>query len=859
MKPIDLRAIILFIGFFFPVSLKAVLFNGIYYNVHNADMTASVSGYDHYYNIVNNHVDLVIADEIVYENKVYKVTSIEEMKKQTRWEKGNRFPITYYTGPFMYTFGNGYNGGDNRINSLVIGNNITSIPEYAFYLCTGLTSITIGNSVTTIGEHAFSGCKSLTSVTIPNSVTSIGAGAFGGCSGLTSVTIGNSVTSIGNRAFSNCTGLTSISIPNSVNTINDNTFSGCSSLNSLTIGAGVVSIGSNAFFNCTSLKSLVIPRNVASINQDSFLDCIGLESIKVEPGNSIFDSRENCNAIIETSTNVLKLGCMNTVIPNTVSEIGSYAFRGYVLPSLYVTDNINKIGDGNSAVKVIDLSYCLDANKVSSYIKISSLDYRNLNSLFEVDGLVYVPVSPSDRTCAIIDNKKFKSTGRYDIGTVTFNGITFSVTKIGDYAFYKNNIKELKLDFNGSIGESAFAECDSLETVETNGNISFNPSDKRGATHKGAFYGCDGLVSVKIGYGLTSIWGFADCKNLKQIELSNSVKKIEGDAFLRCSSLQSVKMGSGVSYVGMAAFEDCTSLKDIQLCNVRVIEKYAYSNCTALSNIVIPPSLTEINACAFENCENLRNVIIESGSKLFFKETYYSTGDWFKNCPIESVYIGRDVGGDFSPFSGGTIKKLRIAGNISFNSGGGAFSGCKNLKTVKIEDGATKIGPYDFRSCSSLESVSVGSGIISIGKEAFSGCVGLTSLICEAVTPPGCSSNALTDINKWNCKLYVPGNSITQYQVANQWKEFFFIDTIDNFLTNVQSIHTQPVSVHASNGLITISNVKEGQYIAIYLIDGTHIASATAVDGTAQVVTNVKKGNVLIVRICEKAHKVMMQ
>ena len=816
-------------------------------------MTASVSGYD------RSLKDLVIADEIVYQNKVYKVTSIEEMEEQLRYEKGERFPKSYYSGPFMYNFGEDYNytGGDSWLKSVIIGNNITSIPKMAFYRCTGLMSITIGNNVTTIGESAFVGCSSLISITIPNSVTSIAENAFGGCSSLTSVAIPNSVTSIGERAFSGCSGLTAISIPNSVKAISDNTFSGCCSLNSLAIGAGVVSIGSKAFFNCTGLKSLVIPRNVASIEPTSFLDCIGLESIKVEPGNSIFDSRENCNAIIETSTNVLKLGCMNTVIPNTVSEIGSYAFRGYVLPSLYVTDNINKIGDGNSAVKVINLSY--DANKVSSYIKISSLDYRNLNSLFEVDGLVYVPVSPSDRTCAIIDNKKFKSTGRYDIGTVTFNGITFSVTKIGDYAFYKNNIKELKLDFNGSIGESAFAECDSLETVETNGNISFNPSDKRGATHKGAFYGCDGLVSVKIGYGLTSIWGFADCKNLKQIELSNSVKRIEGDAFLRCSSLQSVKMGSGVSYVGMAAFEDCTSLKDIQLCNVRVIEKYAFSNCTALSNIVIPPSLTEINACAFENCENLRNVIIESGSKLFFKETYYSTGDWFKNCPIESVYIGRDVGGDFSPFSGGTIKKLRIAGNISFNSGGGAFSGCNNLKTVKIEDGATKIGSYDFRSCSSLESVSVGSGIISIGKEAFSGCVGLTSLICEAVTPPGCSSNALTDINKWNCKLYVPGNSITQYQVANQWKEFFFIDTIDNFLTNVQSIHTQPVSVHASNGLITISNVKEGQYIAIYLIDGTHIASATAVDGTAQVVTNVKKGNVLIVRICEKAHKVMMQ
>ena len=825
MKTNILRTLLLLMGLFFSVSLNAVEYNGIYYNINNDDMTASVSGYDH------DLVDLVIADEIVYGNKVYKVTSIEALTVVWKHINGDAYTIDYHFGPFMTEKGFWH----RKLNSLIIGKNITSIPDGTFRGCTGLSSITIGSSVEKIGSGAFWGCTGLTSVTIPNSVTSIGEGAF-----------------------EDCIALTTIDIPNSVNSINDNVFSGCSSLNSLTIGSGVVSIGYKAFSNCTSLRSLVIPGNVASIKATSFLGCTGLESIKVEQTNNVFDSRENCNAIIESSTNTLLLGCMNSAIPSTVSRIGPNAFQDYVLHSFYITDNIKKIDDGNSAVKVIRLSDCF--NNFSSYEVITIYDYSNLNSLFEVDGLVCVPVSPSDRTCAIIDNKNFKSTGCYDIGTVTYNGITFSVIKIGDYAFYKNNMRGVKLSFKGSIGSNAFGECDALETVEMNGITQIIAGHN--GVDCGSFYGCDALVSVKVGDGITSIGGFADCKNLKQIELSNSVKEIKEYAFYGCSSLLSVKMGSGVSYVRHSAFSKCTSLKDIQLCNVQEIEGYAFTHCTALSNIVIPPSLKVIYAGAFNNCENLRNVIIESGSKLSFADKY-SLGEWFDNCPLDSVYIGGNIGGAYnSPFSNKPIRVLLISGNANFGhkaNMNGAFSYCKNLKTVMIEEGATEIGYRAFYGCSSLESVSIGSTVTSIGYEAFSGCANITKLICEAATPPSCSSKALTDINKWNCKLYVPANSITQYQAADQWKDFFFIDTIDHFLANVNSVQDQPVSILASNGLISVSNVEEGQRVAVYLVDGRQMALATAKNGTAQIVANVNRGNMIIVKIGSKVHKIMMQ
>ena len=120
---------------------------------------------------------------------------------------------------------------------------VTSIGNYAFYGCRGLTSVTIGNSVTSIGDNAFYNCSGLTSVTIPNSVTSIGNYAFFNCSGLTSVAIPNSVTSIGGYAFKNCSGLTSVTIPNSVTSIGMQTFCGCRGLTSVTIPNSVTSIG----------------------------------------------------------------------------------------------------------------------------------------------------------------------------------------------------------------------------------------------------------------------------------------------------------------------------------------------------------------------------------------------------------------------------------------------------------------------------------------------------------------------------------------------------------------------------------------------------------------------------------------
>ena len=230
----------------------------------------------------------------------------------------------------------------SNLISVTIGNSVNIIGEQAFYSCYDLTSVNIPSSVTTIKTSAFEVCG-LTSVIIPNGVTSIGSLAFQGCSDLTSVVLPDSITNIDEGAFANCDALSQVNIPNSINTLND-IFSGCYSLTSVTIPNSITSIGERAFWNCSGLTSVIIPNSVTSIGFQAFTGCDGLTSLNVASGNTVYDSRNNCNAIIETATNKLIQGCKVTIIPNTVTTIGESAFYGCnSLTSITIPNNVINI------------------------------------------------------------------------------------------------------------------------------------------------------------------------------------------------------------------------------------------------------------------------------------------------------------------------------------------------------------------------------------------------------------------------------------------------------------------------------------------------------------------------------------
>ena len=154
-----------------------------------------------------------------------------------------------------------------------------------------------------------------------------------------------SVTSIGNSAFMDCTNLTSISIPESVTSFEKGVFYGCIGLTSITIPSGMNTIGPSSFMGCTGLTSITIPKSVKEIGVESFSGCISLQSMIVEDGNTVYDSRQNCNAIIETSSNTLNFGCKQSVIPNSVTSIGSHAFNGCTnLSSINIPEGVICVG-----------------------------------------------------------------------------------------------------------------------------------------------------------------------------------------------------------------------------------------------------------------------------------------------------------------------------------------------------------------------------------------------------------------------------------------------------------------------------------------------------------------------------------
>ena len=288
--------------------------------------------------------------------EMYKITEVNAgvywHNKYYETAKGYILPnveTIIYPNTVKIVEGNNYSTGvypiGSDIKKIVLSQNLEIIGEKSFLGCYNLTDIVISEGVTSIGDEAFYGCSSLTNITIPESVIGIGQSTFRDCSSLTSITIPDSVTSIGDSTFYDCNSLTNITIPDSITSIGESAFSDCSSLTSIIIPESVTSIGICAFYGCSSLTSITIPDSVTSIGERAFFGCSGLTNINVDINNQYYDSRNNCNAIIEKSTNTLLYGCQNTIIPNSVTSIGDDAFyRCSNLTNITIPDSVTSIG-----------------------------------------------------------------------------------------------------------------------------------------------------------------------------------------------------------------------------------------------------------------------------------------------------------------------------------------------------------------------------------------------------------------------------------------------------------------------------------------------------------------------------------
>ena len=363
-----------------------------------------------------------------------------------------------------------------------------------------------GCPVTSIGEWSFEYCSGLTSVTIPSSVTSIGCGAFGNCSGLTSVTIPSSVTNICDSVFWGCSGLTSVTIPSSVTDIRSATFSCCSSLTSVTIPSSVTNIEINAFAGCSGLTSVTIPSSVTSVGGDAFYACSGLMSFSVDSANPNYSSR-NGLLCSKDGTTLIRGVNGDVVIPPIVTSIGEDAFSGCsALTSVTIPSSVTNIG-------VDAFSDCIGLTSVTIPSSVTSIGEC---AFAGCSGLTSVTISEGVTN---IGGEAFS-----DCIGLTSVTIPSSVTSIGDEedAFRGcSGLTSISVDPanpNYSSRNGMLCSKDgSLLIQGVNGDVTI-PSSVR-SIEAYAFSGCSGLTSVTIPSSVTSIgdYAFEECENLKTV------------------------------------------------------------------------------------------------------------------------------------------------------------------------------------------------------------------------------------------------------------------------------------------------------------------------------------------------------
>ena len=598
------------------------------------------------------------------------------------------------------------------LQSINLPAEVSTIEEAAFASCMYLTSVVFPDKVTTIKGRAFDKCDALSSIVFPASVTYIDKGAFVWCTGLTSIVVKEGNTKYDSRDNCNAVietatnqliiGISSSVIPNTVTSIGSQAFL-ASPMTSITIPSSVTTIEGGAFQD-SQLTSITIPKSVISLGWNIVRGCEQLTSIFVESGNPKYDSRDDCNAIIETGSNTLISGCVTTIIPASVTSIGNEGFAKCTMKSITIPETVQAIGDeafGNcyrltsliipEGVKTIGcraFRSCYGLKKVDLPSTLTSigndgfLDTNNLKTIisrisnpFPIDESVF---SNKSATLFVPESSvdAYKATAAWN----SFNTILSLESSLVNIEFADPKVKEI---------------CVANWDTDGDGELSkFEASLVTGSGIKNAFSNNKDITSFdefEFFVGVKDNFSFQGCLHLKSIKIPNSVTSIGDGAFWACQRLSSVTIPNSVISIGARAFQACRGL----------------------ISIAIPSSVTSIGSGAFSNCNNLTSIVVESGNM---------------------VYDSRDNCNAIIETSTNTLItgcKETIIPNSVTSIGDEAFSG-SGLTTINLSSNITSIGKRAFSYCEDLNSLSLPKNVSFIGEQAFSGCWSLISIIVDS-------------------------------------------------------------------------------------------------------------------------------
>ena len=506
------------------VDITKVEIDGIFYNLIRTTKQAEVTSNPYEYSGSVN-----IPEKVQYEGMGYSVTSIDE---------------------FAFS-------GCSGLTSVNIPNCVTSIGKWAFSDCNKLPVLKLPDNLVYIGESAFQDCYSIVSLTIPNSVTTIETRAFQNCNGIVSLTISSSLSKIDDYVFSGCS-IPTVNIPNSVVTIGTGAFQGCKVLTSVDIPNSVIEIGTSAFYGCSGLVSVTIPNSIKSIGMWAFMDCPALNSINIS------DLSSWCRIEFEYGGNPLCEGhhlflngseIKDLIIPNNVSEIKENAFSGGYFNTITIPEGIVSIGksafEGCSELKSISLPNSLESLGVQLFYGCT-----NLESI-------------------LIPNR---------------------VTK---------------------IETNTFLECANLSTVSIPDNVV--------SIGEQAFEGCLNLKSIKLPSGLLSIGrsAFKRCINLKSISIPDGVTILNEETFQDCAYLKSVKLPESLYIIGKNVFSNC-GVVSIDLSDPVAEYPEAIIHYYGLESIVIPEHVEYIYQEAFSDCPSLKKIEVQPATPPFLYDNSFS-------------------------------------------------------------------------------------------------------------------------------------------------------------------------------------------------------------------------------------------
>lgn len=750
--------------------------------------------------------------------------------------------------------------------SITIPNSVTDIGSRAFFYCENLESATLPNSITRIEECLFMGCKSLTNISGYNNVEYIGSNAFydtpwlakhsdganyigrvlymykGKMPANTTFRVKDGCTQIASSAFSDQDGLAAITIPSSLVTLEYNPFDDCDSLRSITVAndnpvfdsrnncnaiiktkenelivgcAGtkipntVKSIGSYAFkYGNSALYEINIPDNVDSIanyayigawnvkkitigkglrtmGNRSFDGCSRANSITVSSANPYFDSRDNCNAIIETATNRLILGCNNTVIPNSIKTIGIYAFESnYNIASITIPNSVTAIEDRAFAYMGNLRSITIGKN-VKTMGKNILLHHSDNRKLMSIRSLIDFPTD--------IDKDVFSK--EYWLEDSIYNHVTLYIPK-GSKANYQSaagwqnfkHIVEIDEDeaYNGMFFTEKTVEGVELTYLITDAEkkeceLFASPDDVKGKVTIPS--SVRGLTVQSIGSSV-----FSSSKALTEVVIPNTIKRIGSSAFGGCEEMVAT-IPASVTFIDYMAFYNCKKIESIKLGpDVKNIGFDAFYG-TGIASITIPKSVESIGTGMLGKCEKLQTIMVEDGNPHY---------DSRNNC--NGIFVKAT-----NTLLAGCMNTVIPEETETIASE--AFYRHSGLKEIKLPYYLKTIGVLSFYE-TGLSSITIPESVDSIGTSAFRNCANLTTVKVLRKEPLKIKESVFfndtdTVYTFDQATLCVPKGTKVKYQEADVWKNFKNIVEFDP--TGIDDI---TVDEDAQQTIYSISGVR---------------------------------------------------